>query len=291
MANLAGLVIGGVLLVVAGVVGRIGWKQHRRRGLVTETPTTEIRNLQDGGPVELVGEVTAEGTFSSPIRGEEAVLSAWEVEEWDERGKSGMWATLASGVYSRPFSIDDGTGEVRVEVGDHVEGEDGSHFDVQGPGIDIDRKLSTGVSVGDVHAAFDRLPVDVTVSPDRDPPDRITRFVEGESGVSAQTGSITNIVDSGNMHGERRYYEQTIEPGQEIYLLGEATTPDATYPLGPDDVVVEPPDGDAVMLVSDQSEASLVEDLGRYKLAYAGAAVIGVVGLGVFLFGVGVVPP
>lgn len=290
MASTFALFAGVVLLGIGGVVAWYGRGQHQRYRLVTETPTTEILNLREEGPVELEGEVTAEETFRSPIGDEEAVLSAWEIEEWDERGESGMWETRASGVYSRPFAVDDGTGEVRVEVEDHVKGEDDGHFDVQAPGVDVDRKLSSGVSVDGVYCAFEDFPVEVTVPPDRDPPERIAEFVQGEAGVSEQTGSITNFLDAGNKHGERRYYEQTIQPGQEVYLLGEArAAPDATRPLKPEDVVVTQSEDDGHLIVSDQSEASLVEDLGRYRWAYAGAAVMGLTGIALLLFRMGAV--
>lgn len=289
MSSTFALIAGLFSLLVAGVVGRYGWRQRRHRALVTETPTTAVRDLDEEGLVELEGEVAAAETFESPIGGDEAVLSAWEVEEWDERGESEMWETRATGVYATPFALDDGTGEVRVEVGDHVEGEDDGGFDVQVGALDVDRLLSTGVSVDDVFCSFERFPVATSVPPDAEPPERVAEFVRGEAGVSTQTDSITNVLDLGNAHGERRYYEATVEPGQEIYLLGEAqAVPDATYPLGPDDVVVRPPAGDGSLIVSDRSEEALVSELGQYRWAVGAAAVLGAVGVGLLLVGGGV---
>lgn len=293
MVNLAALLGGLISLAIAAVVGGYGRRQQRRRALVAGTPTTEVRTLDGEGLVELKGEANAGETFRSPIRGDESVLSAWEIEEWDEGGETEMWETRATGVYAEPFTLDDGTGEVRVEVGDHVVG-DPSGFqisDVQLGPIDLDQRFSSGVSVANVLCSFERFPVEMSVPPDADPPERIAEFIQGESGVSPQTDSVTNLVDAGTKHDERRYYEGTIEPGQEIYLLGKAeTTADATHPLGPDDVVITPPENeDDSLIVSDRTEEALVSELGRYRLAYAATAVLGIIGVGLLLVGGGVV--
>ena len=142
------------------------------------------------------------------------------------------------------------------------------------------------MSVDDVLAALDDVSVETSVPPDGDPPERIAAFVQGESAVDPQTDSITNVVDLGTKHGERRHYEQTITPGQEVYLLGEASAvADATHPLGPDDVVVEPPSGDDPMILSDQSEEELASKLGRYRWAYAAAGVLGLAGIALLAHG------
>lgn len=291
MVNVAALVIGIVVLGIAAIIGRLGRRQQRRRRLVTETPTTEIRSLDSEGLVELKGEVAATETFRSPVGNDESVLSAWEIDEWDESGTTDLWETRATGIYATPFSIADGTGEVRVDVGNHVTGEDEGHFDIELGPIDLDRTLSSGVSAENVLCSLEDFSVEATVPPDAEPPDRIAEFVRGESGISSQTDSITNVVDIGTKHGERRYYEGTIEPGQEIYLLGEArAASDATYPLGPDDVVIAPPEtGDGSVIVSDRSEDELVSELGTYRPAYVTAAVLGGIGAVLLTVGSGVV--
>lgn len=291
MVSIGALGVGLVTLGIAGLVGRLGWRQQRRHSLVAKTPTTDIRSIDDEGLVEIKGRVKCQEPLQSPISDQESVLAAWEIEEWDERGNTEMWETRASGVSANPFVIDDGTGEVQVEIDDRVAGEDAGGTELSLGPIDFNRLVASGVTVDNVYCSFDRFPVETTVPPDAEPPERIAEFVEGESGVSEQTGSITNVVDIGTEHGERRYYEETIEPGQEIYLLGNAeATADATYPLGNDDVVITPPaDGDGSMIVSDQSEDALVSDLGSYKLAFGVAAAIGLVGLGFLVVGAGVV--
>lgn len=284
------LVVGVVLLVTAAFAGVYGRRQHRRRAAVEDTETTAVRDIKRESLVELKGTVRADDPFDAPITGEESALSAWEVEEWDERGNSEMWETRAAGVYATPFELDDGTGRVRVDVGDHVT-DPSSGTGVQeiqvGP-IDVDRLVSNGVTVDNVLAALDDFSVEINVSPDSEPPERIAAFVRGETEVASQTDSVTNVLDIGNEHGERRYYEGRLAPGDEIYLLGQCRAAEnATRPLKPEDVVITPPD-DGQLIISDKSEAELVDSFGQYTYAYAGAAVAAIAGIIALAIGAGI---
>ncbi|GGM57467.1 hypothetical protein J2752_000998 [Halarchaeum rubridurum] len=284
-------VVGVALLLVAAFAGVYGRRQHRRHALVETTETTAVRDVREEGRVELKGTVRADEPFDSPIGGEPAVLSAWEVEEWDERGDSEMWETRAEGVYATPFALDDGTGTVTVDVGDHVEDvSSGTGIDeIQVGALDVDRLTDVGVSAGDVLAVLDDFAVGVSVPPDADPPARIADFVRNEAGLAEQTDSITNVVDLGTAHGERRYYEGTLSPGDDVYVLGHVrAAADATHPLKPEDVVVEPAAGES-FIVSDKPEGELAADFATYRYAYAGAAVAALVGLGALAVGLGVV--
>lgn len=280
-----------VLLVTAAFAGVYGRRQHRRSAAVKDTETTDVRDIKSEPLVELKGTIRADDPFDSPIKSEESTLSAWEVEEWDERGNSDMWETRAAGIYATPFELDDGTGRVRVDAGDHVSDPSsgtGIH-EIQVGSIDIDRLISNGVTVDNVLAALNNFSVETSVPPDSEPPERIAKFVHGEAEVSPQTDSITNILDIGNKHGERRYYEGTLGPGDEIYLLGQPrATENATHPLKPEDVVITPPD-DGQLIISDKSEAELVDSFGQYKYAYAGAVVAAIAGITVLAVGAGIV--
>jgi len=284
-------VVGLVLLIIAGFAAVYGRRQHRRHALIEGIETTDVRDIRKEGLVELKGTVRTDTSFDSPIKSEESVLSAWEVEEWDERGDSEMWETRATGVYTSPFALDDGTGSVRVDIGDHVSDEAAGTgiSEIQVGAVDIDRFLSNGVTVNNVLAALDSFSVETSVPPDQEPPERIAEFVRGEATVSAQTDSITNVLDIGTKHGERRYYEGTLTPDDDIYLLGHArATETATHPLKPKDVVVTPSD-DEPLIISDKSEAELADTFGQYKFAYAGAAIAAVVGVVAIAVGAGVV--
>ncbi|GAA0648198.1 E3 ubiquitin ligase family protein [Salarchaeum japonicum] len=285
------IAVGAILLLVAAAAGVYGRRQHRRRALVEATETTAVRDIREEGRVELKGTVRSDSTFDAPIRGDPAVLSAWEVEEWDEGGSSDMWETRAEGVYATPFTLDDGTGNVTIDIGTHVDDTStGTGIDdIQVSAIDVDRFLSTGVTVGDVIAALDDFGVELTVPPDTEPPERITEFVRGETSVATQADSITNVIDIGNAHGERRYYEGTLSPGDDVYVLGHARASEtATHPLKPEDVVVEPIDGET-FIVSDKPEDELVETFGRYTYAYAIAAALALAGIAAIAYGAGVV--
>jgi hypothetical protein len=285
------LVAGIASLIVAAFAGVYGRRQHRRHAAVDGTETTAVRDLKEESMVELKGTIRAEEPFDAPISGDRSAVAAWEVEEWDEGGSSDMWETRAAGVYAAPFELDDGTGRVRVELGDHVTdaSPDTGIQEIQVGPIDIDRLVSNGVTVDTVLAALEGFGVEISVPPDSDPPERIAAFVEGETEVSPQTDSITNVVDVGTKHGERRYYEGTLAPGDEVYLLGQVTAPEsATYPLKPDDAVVRPPD-DGQLIVSDKSEAELAESFSQYKYGYAVAVVAAIVGSVALAVGAGVV--
>ncbi|QLC33192.1 hypothetical protein EFA46_002860 [Halarchaeum sp. CBA1220] len=283
--------VGIALLAVAAFAGVYGRRQHRRSALVRTTETTDVRDVREEGRIELRGTVRAAEPFDSPIRGDPAALAAWEVEEWDERGNSEMWETRAEGVYAAPFALDDGTGRVTVDVGDHVSDVSsgtGIHEIQVGP-IDVDRLTDVGVSADDVLAVLDDFAVGVSVPPDADPPERIADFVRGEAGLAEQSDSITNVLDFGTAHGERRYCEGVLAPGDDVYVLGHArTTEGATHPLKPEDVVVTPAEGES-FIVSDKPASELVEAFGTYRYAYAGAALAAVAGVGALAVGLGVV--
>lgn len=276
------LLFGGVvLLIIAAFTGVYGRRQHRKSAVVKDTETTDVQDIKTESIVELKGTIRADDPFDSPIQGKRSALSAWEVEEWDERGNTEMWETRAAGIYTTPFELDDGTGSVRVDIGTHVADPSsgtGIHEIQVGP-IDVDRLISNTVGVDNVHTALNDFSVEVSVSPDSEPPERIREFVHGETEVAPQTDSVTNLFDIGTKHGERRYYEGTLSPGDEIYLLGRSrATENATYPLKPEDVVITPPD-DGQLIISDKSEAELVDSFGQYKYAYAGAALAAIAGI------------
>lgn len=286
------LLIGGIILLLVAAFAVIkGRRQHHKRALIEDTETTDVRNIKDEGLVELKGTVHADDPVDSPIKGEKSTLSAWEIEEWDERGDSGMWQTRAAGVYAAPFELDDGTGRIRVDVNDHVnDTSTGTGIDdIQLSAIDVDRLLSDGISVDNIYASIDGFSVETSVPPDTDPPERIREFVQGETAIGTQTDSVTNSLDVGTQHGERRYYEGTLGPNDDVYVLGEArATEDATHPLKPEDIVISSLD-DGQFIISNKSEAELTESFGQYKYAYAGAIVATVAGIVAIVIGAGIV--
>ena len=95
----------------------------------------------------------------------------------------------------------------------------------------------------------------------------------GERAVGRQTGSITNLVDIGNAHGDRRFSQGTIRAGDEVYLLGYARPRDGdereraaddpvSVRLRPGSTVVTPPpEGeDGAFIVSERDEQRLLSE-------------------------------
>lgn len=275
-SQLAGI----VLLFLSVSVGVYGWRQAGRHDVVTETPTTDVRQIREPGVVELEGAVRAGETVASPIQRRECVLAAWEVEEYTETGKHSTWKTIATGIYAEPFELDDGTDRVRVEVGTHSAGGD------LGLLPDVDDWLGgTGVAVGDVLCEFRRVPEVAEHSPD-DVPDRLGAFVAREPQVSEASGPLLDVLDVGTQHGDRRYSEQVVVPDQDVYLLGYVDPdPAAPRPLHPEDVTVRPPsDGDGELVLSTLPEDELERRLRLGRLLLPGAVLLAALGA-VLLYG------
>jgi hypothetical protein len=277
--------LGGVVLLVAGGgVGLFGWRRRGLQRLVAETPTTDARAIADPGVVELTGTVEpapeeGPGTFDSPVGRRDCVVAGWEVEEWDERGDHSSWKTLGDGIRSVPFYVDDGTDRVLVDPGRHSDPA-GGFFETLGDLGDF----PASVSVDDTVVDFRTLPVVQRVGAEAETPPHIRSFVSGERAVGTQRGSITNLVDIGNAHGDRRYYENVVRPGDEVYLLGYARPRDddagSNVRLRPETAVVTPPSGgeDGGFLLSTREESALLGGQSVATAALAGGALAMLVG-------------
>ncbi|MFC7069979.1 hypothetical protein [Halobaculum lipolyticum] len=270
--------VAGVVLVVLGAGLATYTARHwRRYRAVADTPTTDLSRVEEG-PVELKGTVAEAYTTAEPtIRGgPEPVVEAWEVEEWNERGDGARWKTLALGVDGGRFLLETDEGEVAVDVPTASSGSFSLPEALLSTGM-------TGVAVDDVAVEVARMP-SVRVDPDERPSDRIRSFVHAHRDVDGQTDSITNLIDVGNAHGERKYHSQTVEVGDEVYVLGRATAiEDAPHPPRAEHMTVRggPEDG-VPMVVSTLREDRLVSR-GRTRTRVAGVAAALALGAGVWL--------
>ena len=247
-----------LFLLVAGLSGWYGRRLHRRQSVVAEASTTDVEGISEEGVVELYGQIADGESFDSPIEAEECTLAVWEIDEWD----NGNWESRASGVYTTPFVLDD---HVRSEFEDAT-------WEISAPGIDVDRALSVGVAADGVYVVSDAFSGEPSLAPDGDPPERIETFEASEPDIPERQTSPISIGEENA--ARRRYYEQTFSLGDELYLIGEATaTDDATYPLGPDDLVVQPRTSAESTVLSDRPASAVLDDLGRYRWAYAVASV------------------
>lgn len=267
---------GFALLLLAVPLGLHGWRKAGWHDVVSGTPTTAVRQIDESGLVELKGTVHADGLLESPIGGRECVFAVWTVEQWDETGENGSWTTVATGITAMPFELDDGSDRVTVDVGSRSSS-GGSLTDVN------DMLDESSVAVDDVLCVFGRFPVVTRHGPDA-PPQRIREFTARHRTISEPTDLLLDRFDRGTPHGMRRYYEQVVAPGDDIYLLGEVDPdPGATRPLHPEDVTVRVPEEDEFVL-SDLPEERLNERLGRDRLYLPLAVLLAVVGA-VLVFG------
>lgn len=269
------IVVVPVALLAFGLAGAYtGWKRRRVHAELERASETPIRQLADPGVVELEGTAVSEGdTITAPVSEREAVVAAWKVEEWDERGDTAHWREVARGIEAPAFAVDDGTGTVRVAP---VSKRDTAGKWTQTTGV----SASDGVRIDDALAEFDAFPTVADLPPDEEPPEALRRLHE-DHGLYEDTGSITNVVDVGKKHGRRRYAEAIVAPGDDVYVLGEVVARDDPERTGfrPEDAVVRPP-GDGLFVVSNQDAASLSDEFaGSAKLRLVGGAVATVLGL------------
>jgi hypothetical protein len=278
------LIVVPALLVTLGFVGiYTGWKRRGIHAQMTDVDSTPVRELASPGTVELEGTATPiEEPFAAPLTDREAVVAAWKIEEWDERGDTETWREVARGIEVPGFELDDGSGLVEIEP---VSKRDTAGKWTQTTGV----SAADGVRLDDILIEFEAFPVEAEIGPDEDPPAGVRRLHQ-DHGLYDDTGSVTNVVDIGKKHGRRRYFEQVIEPGAETYVLGHvhARNDRTRGRFRPEDAVVTEPD-DGVLIISNQDEASLEEEFGTSaKTRIVGGTVSLVVGLvtGLVLLGI-----
>ena len=97
---------------------RVGFKRHRHRVLIRDTPTEQAQSLSIG-PSEIKGTaVPTDEPMSAPFSETDCVVASYEIEEYDDDDDDGGWKTIDQGVLHQPFSVDDGTGSVLVRPHD-----------------------------------------------------------------------------------------------------------------------------------------------------------------------------
>lgn len=233
------LVISGfsmIFVVVGLLLVNQGRKARARSQRIAETETTPIRQLQPG-TVEIKGvaQPAEDGSLlDSPITRTESLATYVEVEEWESSGQGGgSWKTKHDKTQSTPIVVDDGTGEVRVELP---------------PDGDLTVETTqTKVGAGD------------------EPPEMIKRYLERDDAIDeASRGSIGPL----SYGDRRRYSEGVIEPGEEIYVLGTAREERAGW--GEREYVIDEPTPAGDFVLSDKSEDELISEGKRTGLFYFG---------------------
>lgn len=240
---LAGTALAAGLAILVSLIGiglvRYGLDRGRMAYRILSTSTSETSELSSGF-VEVKGQIAeaAGENLVSPFGQDECVVADWEVEEWDEHGENEYWVTEAAGVQAVPFYLKDDGGRVLVDFDGSAAGNPGDATAVETTGENLIRRSIDG----------EETTVEVGVSGDDPPPAHIRRFVESHDTVSERSGSITNALDVGNAHGDRRYTESRLAAGDQVYVLGQ-------YDGATDAITV--PDDDP-LLIADKSEWKLV---------------------------------
>ena len=212
---------GDVLFILASVLSIYrGRKQRELSSVVDETPRSDITKVRSPGLVRVRGQIVphaVQHTFTSPIKGDEdCVLSAWEIKEMYDTPKTDSWERAAWGVQASPFCVDDGTEKIRIEIDDQIVGNETSDFFT--PETLLAPK---GVSTEGLRCEFESFEVHVEIEYGESPPRRVAEFLETTDGISSD--SMATDLGVGVDASKREYLEQTLQPGDEVSVLGHAT--------------------------------------------------------------------
>lgn len=250
-----------VLVFVLGGAGLIktGFTRRKQRTLMRDTPTEDVEALSVGSS-EVKGSALAAdgGAFPAPFSDDECVVADYEVEQYHEDDDGGSWNTIESGVVHTPFHVDDGTGRVLVEPHDD--------------------------------ATFDLDPADrttVEVDSSQRGPQPVQRFVE-------RTDGIDFPADVSGSENDRRYHQNLIRDKESVYVYGTAQPRDGDVSGGsnPDRLVIRRVDSgdgleDSMFLISDDSEAGLVDrrEWAGLRIPAGGAFIVVGFAFALFMYG------
>lgn len=179
------------------------------------------------------------------------MFAAWCVEEFygHELATQSGWTEQASGYDAEVFELTDGSGTIAVDVSGDWEFLD-TEFDLEG--LDSPQQA---VSIDD------NIPPAIRES-------------EAAIGIEERTPAVIDVptTESGPKQGDRRYYEATLSPGDEIFVSRVAGKRDADTGL----VVTDRADDQ--LLISDEGQSGATRD------RLFGAVVLPVVGIGLLWY-------
>lgn len=248
-------IVGFGLLLVYG-----GFRKWQQRRLIEDTPTEKVRSAAVGrtelsGTVEPIDGV---GTLEQPFTDGQALVATYEVEEWrEDHDDNSRWETIERDTRVTPFELDDGTGRMRVE-----------------PESDATIEISDGNTT------------QFRVGANETPPDEVVAFFEREYGADEDAGLVQKVLQAGpgaRDSDRRRYTQEVIPPGEDVYLLGGARPADGARGSNAERLVLGHDEGSGEFIISDMGESEIVSG---YKWAapamMAGGIALGAVG--VYLF-------
>jgi hypothetical protein len=118
-AQLEVLLFVALMFVVSLGVVYWGFQTYQFGRIVRDTPPEPVRSVAMGR-TEVSGDITPhERLYDQPFTEGQCVYAEYEVREYREYpnddDKNDRWETVETGSFATPFSVDDGTGRIRVE--------------------------------------------------------------------------------------------------------------------------------------------------------------------------------
>jgi len=106
-------ILGGILALIGFAITIGSLKNVRRRKRIVDTPTSPIAQAPGNGRVEIKGRILAgeQGLLQAPFSGRHGVFVRATVQELRSTGRSSYWATIVNELDSRPFYVEDGSGQ------------------------------------------------------------------------------------------------------------------------------------------------------------------------------------
>jgi len=245
------LVVGGFFVVFGLAVFlfgayRYGYPAYR---LWRSGPVSVREAARQTGVDEFEGVVRPEETFRSPFSGETAVLTAYTVRR--KSGQDNDWTTVERDIIGRPFCVEDDTGCVLVDPA----------------GIEVSPETGTGAESATAEreeSASDRLSEATRLRLSG-----LTDEMDLDS-VLAQTASRS-----------RRYFEESIGPGDRVHVYGTRVVERTPERSGIDARVASAP-GERLYRVSPGDERAVLRRYAVRALS-AGAVALVSTGAGVFV--------
>ncbi len=246
-------------VVGGGYLAREGFVLWRQRQMIKNTPTENARSLSIG-PSELRGTaIPADGAgFAAPFSEDECVVADYEVEQYDDSGDNSTWRTKEEDVLHIPFYVEDDTGRVLVRP------HDDAVYD-----LDPDTWTETYVDSSDKG------------------PEPVQRFLSNST--------LSYPSDSSGKDNDRKYRQNLVEAGDEVYVFGTVRPRDTEYipdePTSADRLVVEKVTDNSMRepmyLISDDSPTDLVgrRKWALWRLPAGGFFVLSAIAVSVYVFG------
>ena len=233
-----------LIIIVGCLAGGIyniykGFKKMHKYKLMMDTPTSTIRSAAMG-LVEVKGRAQTASPRKTPYSGSNCVYCEYRTEEYqvehDDDGVSFEWNTISSGERKMSFMLNDETGFAYIDI-------EGADYKVPDTRIYYQHKRN-------------KAP-DIVVSPNSDDwqydlrGDIYSRYKMFEIYPAGPFKSYRTRV------GDKRYIEQTISPGDAVFVLGTNKPTRSAEEF----IMIGKGESEPSFIISKQSEMSLVRSM------------------------------